>query len=221
MENYTLTKDSALVKECTSILQNALNEAIKGLKAIDNKWQEPIDLKLHDAAMLNEIDRGEGYKLILEPELHGKLFDEFCMNEFDYFEHFMRDNHHIDFEEFIHRIGRTSKFYVGGFSYDSRSATPYTDLLAFISYDFNIAENIITSEKDDKITVHAEDSFDYFEDVHEYCYDCLAIAENLKLDVQEWIDKVNCMYSYISTFKHEQESNFAEFVVDYMRNNML
>ena len=213
-----MNKDSFVMRQSVDMLNGTLKECIANLKAIEHKWNEYTDLKLHDISYHGVDIEIDGFKITASDTEFENLFQWFCEFEYDTFLEDMQER--VDgFEEFIERIGRTSKFYIGGTHLDG-STEEWLRVIAYICNDYNLS-NICENVEGDKITIDVDESLEYFEDVEEFVGECLALVESLRIDVKEWIDNVNYMYDYIEDFKKNQCEYFEEYVKDYIRDNVL
>jgi hypothetical protein len=212
MENTLITPNSTIVRLCENTFNKALKKALDNLKECQYKWGEAIDLKLHDASYVDTIEV-DGATIKLDNDKASDLFCWFCDDSYTFFKEDLLEEKGIDFEEFIGRVGRTSKFFVGGGNYDY---APF-DILCEFCYDLSTSSIGIDTGS---FEIDRNTSIEWFEDIEDYCNELICLTEAIEEDTANFIDKVNYVWDYIDDFKKNQVENFKEFCLNNLRETI-
>lgn len=162
------------------------------------------DLKLHDVSYYIYRDMEKDFPLCYAEEDYG-YFETFCENEYDLFIEWCNE-HDIDFEKMIDRVGRTSKFYLHKWHNSDIDIMLYTiiedlkDWCACQYYTIEYGQIIATD-----IEEYEEDTMYYLS----------YIAEELYIDFLNAIADMIEVYEYIKCFKENQVECFKNFMYGY------
>lgn len=196
-------------------LRNAIDLANKELRKChdylkdnSNAWKEVYDLKLHDASLMDSDDftfKFEGATITFDDEYINKAFCSWCEIEYDAFIEWC-DYEGIAFDKMIDRIGRTSKFYLGGL-HDCSFEEVYEMTSCSFYHSLIVLENDGTIKRDETIR-------EYNGDLDALCEDLLAIVRDMYDELTYVVDDCIKVSQYIEGFKKSQCVNFKQFVID-------
>lgn len=208
--NIELTTNSYIFQSTKRLLQKELDKCFKLLKDNENKWNEYMDLKLHDIVCYgNECDFDlHGAHISFTEETLNEMFELFCENEYDAFIEWCKENN-IDFDELRDNVGRTSSFYLG--KLHNNYADKYTVALAEASYEFNVS-NLEFNGDENGIHFIDNDLSGYEEDIEDTVNGMLALIETMYDDLKDKLDDIIKVYNYIKNFKKNQVESFKEYV---------
>ena len=213
--NIELTTNSYIFQSAKRLLQKELDKCFKLLKDNEEKWDNYIDLKLHEASM-TEVDF-EHYdaKISFDSEAQNRWFNTFCDDSYDLFLEDMGQKG-IDFNELRDNVGRTSSFYLG--KLHNTEKDKYSCALCEASYEFNIT-NLEFNEDENGIHFIDNDLSGY-EDIEDAVNGMLALVETMYDDLKDKLDDIIYVYDYIKEFKDNQVENFKEYVRDTWISNI-
>lgn len=162
------------------------------------------DLKLHDVSYYCYADMEKDFPLCYAEEDY-RYFETFCDCEYDNFIEWCNE-HDIDLEKMIDRIGRTSKFYLHKWHHSDIDVMLYTiieDLKGWSACQYYTIEygQIIATDIDE----YEEDTMYYLS----------YIAEELYTDFLNSIADMIEVYEYIKGFKENQVEYFKDFLYGY------
>lgn len=190
------------------LLTRELDKCSALLKENEDKWNSPLDLKLHDICTYGDscdFDINGAHVHFTEEALQ-EYFELFCTVEYDYFVEWCAIEG-IDFDEMRKSIGRTSKFYLGNMNNSMKDK--YTIALAEVCDAFNMSL-FESADCDGKIVIT-----DYTEkdnDVDVIISEALMLAECVYDDLKNEMDDIIKVYDYIKSFKDNQVECFKDFV---------
>lgn len=187
---------------------NKLKKCYEALMEVEGKWDNALDLKLHDVTDTIVSDTLHG-KLTLElnDEDFIELFNQFCESQYEFFneacwETLKEYNNFADIAEYI---GRTSKFYITDL-HDRKNSCSY------LLYKF--LENVTEIELLSEYSIDVEKTMEWYEgDTEKLSLDLLYIIDGLENTVNDFIHDINFVYDYVKEAKDKQVENFAEFVL--------
>lgn len=208
-----LTESSYIYTKALALANKELNRAIKLLKDNEDKWNEYLDLKLHEAAFA-DIDF-EGYyggKITFDSEARADWFTMYCEDSYNWFIEDLKSNYNIDFEELRDNVGITSSFYLG-----KLHSNDILDTLAAASYEY-MNNNIILKTVGDSFEIDVEKSADFY-DIDDFVNELLDFADCIYDEVEESLKPIITVYDYIASFKDNQVENFKGYVEDTFRAN--
>ena len=213
--NIELTTNSYIFQSAKRLLQKELDKCFNLLKDNEKKWNNFIDLKLHEASM-TEVDF-EYYdaKISFDSEAQNRWFNTFCDDSYDLFLEDMRQKG-IDFNELKNNIGRTSSFYLGKLYNTEKDK--YSCALTEASYEFNIT-NLEFNEDENGIHFIDNDLSGY-EDIEDAVNGMLALVETMYDDLKDKLDEIIYVYDYIKDFKDNQVEYFKDYVRDTWLANL-
>lgn len=190
------------------LLVRELDKCTALLKENEDKWNEPLDLKLHDICTYGDSCDFDwcGAHIHFTEETLQEYFELFCNTEYEFFRDWC-ENEGIDFDELRQSIGRTSKFYLGNMH--NNCIHKYTVALATACDAFNMSM-FDAADCDGKIVIT-----DYTEkenDVDVIVSEALSLAECVYEDLKNEMDDIIKVYDYIKSFKDNQVENFKNFV---------
>lgn len=191
------------------LLNKELDKCTALLKENEEKWNSPLDLKLHDICTYGDscdFDHNGAHVHFTEKALQD-YFELFCAVEYEFFINWCDIDEGIDFEELRQSIGRTSKFYLG--SMHNNYKNKYTVALAEVCDAFNMSLFEV-ADSDGKIVVT-----NYMEkenDIDCVITEALSLAECVYEDLKNEMDDIIKVYDYIKDFKANQVECFKDFV---------
>ena len=190
------------------LLNKELDKCTALLKENEDKWNEPLDLKLHDICIYDDscdFDYGGAHVHFTEEALQ-EYFELFCNTEYNFFIDWC-ESEGIDFDELRQSIGRTSKFYLG--SMHNNYEDKYTVALAKVCDAFNMSPfEVIDSDGKIVVTNYMEKE----NDVDCVITEALSLAECVYDDLKNTMDDIIKVYDYIKDFKDNQVESFKNFV---------
>lgn len=168
-----------------------------------------MDLKLHDVSWYMYKDMENDFPLCYKEaeENNDDYFSWFCEEEFDSFMEWCTESN-IDFDKMCHQLGRTSSFYLHGWSKDATDM--FFDILNEIANYWY--ESYLTVCEDGSICVIYEDD-EMSEDAIEY------FANDFYDEFIERIEPIKTVYNYITDFKSQQVEIFKEWL-DYYEDSL-
>ena len=104
-----------LTNEMIKIANEKLKKCYEALMEVENKWDNTLDLKLHDVTDTVVSDTAYGkLTLELDDDSFIRLFNDFCQSQYEFFNEscFETLKKYNDFADISKYIGRTSKFYI-------------------------------------------------------------------------------------------------------------
>jgi len=201
-----LTENSYIYQSAKRLLEQSFDNCMKKLKATENMWNEPLDLKLHYACGTNvDFDLNGASVVFGDTSLQ---FDEFCQDEYDAFIEWCNENGH-DFEELRDNIGRTSSFYLG--KLHSNSGCHYLVALVKASSSLNYDITLVVDEIDGKFVINYDASLESAEDIEDLVNAMLSLVEDMEKELDDTLDAICSIYEYINDFKEHQIENFKEY----------
>lgn len=203
--NINLTENSFAYQSAKRLLEKELDKCFKLLKETEEKWNNFMDLKLHDAS----------YGVDLSFELNGakvsfdnysEWFSDFCEISYDSLIEDCRQLLNTDFNELREEVGRTSSFYLGSLHNNDRE---YHYIVALAEASRTFTSSDIEFKEDEKGIHIVEDDRD---DIEDFVNSMLELVEDMYKELEEKITEIVSVYDYIHDFKENQVENFKEFV---------
>lgn len=210
--------NTTIFNETKRLLEKELNKCVALLKETEDKWNNYIDLKLHDISYGIDCDfEHNGAKIHFDENYLNSAFWEYCELEFKFFKEEWCAEENIDFDDLRDNVGRTSSFYLGKLHNNEKHK--YTVALAEASQEFNFS-SLAFADKDDKIIISTD-----FDDLSEqekedYTIEMLSLIDSIYEDLQQTLNDIVKVYDYIANFKKNQVENFKEYVKDSWINNI-
>lgn len=201
-----LTENSYAYQSAKRLLEKELDKCLDLLKTTEEKWNNYIDLKLHDIGYGDcDCDFSlNGAMVVFNEDYLSDMFYTFCDIEYDNLIEECKLSG-IDFDELRDNVGRTSSFFLGKLhnTYEDK----YIVALAEAVDEFNVS---MLSFKmiDGKIRFEAEDGYD----IDDVLNEMLGLVECLYSELKDKLDDIVGVYDYIKEFKDNQVDNFREFV---------
>lgn len=162
------------------------------------------DLKLHDVSYYIYSEMEKDFPLCYAEVDYG-YFETFCNIEYDEFINWCEE-HDINFDKMIDRVGRTSKFYLHKWNHSDKDVMLYTiieDLKDWCACQYYTIENG---------QIIATDIEEYEEDTMYYLS---YVAEELYNDFIKAIADMIEVYEYIKGFKKNQVEYFKDFLYGF------
>ena len=205
--NINLTENSFIYQSAKRLLNRELEKCFKLLKDNEKKWNEFMDLKLHQASYGVDISfKCNDATVSFDDNAYVFYFNEFCDISYEQFIEDCRENLNTDYLELRDAIGRTSSFYLGTL-HNSYSDNHYITALAQASSAFNLSD--IEFNEDEKGIHIIEDGV---EDVESFVNSMLELVEDMYEQLEDIMNQITAVYDYIADFKEHQEELFKEFV---------
>ena len=189
-----------------------LKDVIDYLNSIENVWNEPRTLKLHDVSY-QASDIIEKYPLVKAEYREDDLFSWFCDSEYMCFEEWMKEENIEDCRKYI---GHTSSFYLTNI-HDDRIDYVIANLFDAVSGCYagiDVNENGRMIEYTDTEYFTEQEQIEETQPDMEY----VACGEFLK-DIKEYLSDAVEIADYIDSFKKNQIECFTEFIEN--RNDLL
>lgn len=198
------------------LLSKELDKCTALLKEHEEKWNEPLDLKLHDICTYGDSCDFDwcGAHIHFSEETLQNYFELFCSVEYEYFIEWCNEED-IDFEELRQSIGRTSKFYLGNMH--NSMSDKYTIALAEVCDAFNMSL-FEAADNDGKIVI--SDYMEKYNDVDVVISEALSLAECVYDDLKDNMDIIIKVYDYIKSFKDNQVEIFKDFVRENWKDSL-
>ena len=212
-----MTKNSYIYQTTKELLQKEIDACIKLLKDSREKWDEQLDLKLHDACMANIDFEHNDAKITFDDNAQTRWFYDFCETSYDWFVEDLKEAKGIDFDKLKEQVGHTSKFYLGNLHENTNCAPAgrfWVYVLASASETFDNGEIVLH----DDLTIN-DDDFEG-EDVEQDVAEMLEVLKYLRKEVEATLDPIIFAYDTIKDFKDNQVENFREYVRDGWLNNI-
>jgi hypothetical protein len=211
--------NTTIFNETKRLLDKELDKCVTLLKETEDKWNNYIDLKLHDISYGIDCDfEHNGAKVHFDDSYLNTAFWEYCELEFDFFTKEWCAEENIDFNDLRDSVGRTSKFYLGKLHNNEKNK--YTVALAEASQEFNFS-SLVFFDKDDKIILSTADFYNLSEQEQEdYIIEMLTLIDSIYEDLQQTLNDIVKVYDHIADFKANQVENFKEYVKDSWLNNI-
>lgn len=202
--------NTTIFNETKRLLDKELDKCVTLLKETEDKWNNYMDLKLHDISYGVDCDfEHNGAKVHFDNDYLNTAFWEYCELEFDFFTKEWCAEENIDFNDLRDSIGRTSKFYLGKLHNNEKNK--YTVALAEASQEFNFS-SLEFSDKDDKIIVSTDFNDLSEQEKEDYIIEMLTLIDSIYEDLQQTLNDIVKVYDYIADFKANQVENFKEYV---------
>ena len=194
-----------------------LKKSLDLLKESEKIWNEPLDLKLHDASMMHECKKeidGKRVTIPVDNEKYNVLFSDFCNDLYNEFLEWSFDNLDVysDFCDMAEYIGRTSKFYL------SKMHNDWKDKYAAALYEIagDLMADVELKEAGDTYQVDFEKSMEFYDDYEDLAIDLVYIVEGLAEHVNNVLNDVKAIYDYIADIKDSQCKLFTEYVLQWV-----
>lgn len=214
-EDDMLTKDSYIYKTTKELLQKEINACKKLLEDSREKWDEQLDLKLHEASTASIDFEYNGAKVTFTDEAQTEWFYEFCDYSYDWFKEELNAEG-IDFDKLRKQIWHTSEFYLSDL-HDSVSCAPAGKFWAYVlccaSETFDNSDFWVNDD------LEIEDDTLEDEEVEDRIADMLETIKYIRKEVEETLKPIEFTYDLIKAFKDEQVDNFRYHVQDAWLNN--
>lgn len=216
--NINLTENNYIFQSAKRLLNAELDKCLNLLKETEDKWNEYIDLKLHDIGYGNTDCDFE----LNEAEIHftedyiESCFDDFCNISYDDFIEWCKAETNTNFNELKDEVGRTSSFYLGRLH--NNETDKYIVALAEAVDDFNMSSLAFRME-DDKIRPILEIN-ENDDDIEDIVNEMLSLSECLYDNLKYKLDDIVKVYDYIHDFKENQVDSFKDFVQEEWKMNL-
>ena len=206
-----LTENSFIYQSAKRLAERELNRAIKLLLDNEKKWNETLDLKLHDIAYGFNCDfELNGATVHFDDEARIGWFTDFCEMEYDCFMEWLKENNIGDIRNYV---GSTSQFYLGNLH-----ASNLLDALYEASEEFKSQDFFGYGYTEDNGVIHIDSTG--YDDIEQEVNDLLSFAENIYSEVEDSLKDIIKVYDYITDFKENQVTNFMEYVEDTWKCNI-
>jgi hypothetical protein len=194
-----------IVKLAKELCEKEIARTITLLKDNEDKWNEYMDLKLHDCAVIDTLEIEKNGINITVNNVYKTFFSTFC----DIQEQQFLDDcgyNKIVFDELRDNVGRTSKFYLGKL-HDSKT---YMNVLQ----DFSCAlgESSLQFKYDantHSYMIHFEDENNISEAEVE---EMLLITKCIYSEIEDALADIITVYNLIDNFKNNQVEIYKEFI---------
>lgn len=194
-----------VVRLSKELCEKEIARTITLLKDNEDKWNEYMDLKLHDCASIDNVEIEKGRIKITVNNVYETFFDSFCR---DSYENFLDDcgYNKIVFDELRDNIGRTSSFYLGNL-HDSNTymgvLQEYASSLGLSSLQFNYDTNTNT------YMIHFEDENNISDTEVE---EMLLITKCVYNEIEDALADIITVYNLINDFKNNQIEIYKDFI---------
>lgn len=199
-----------IVKLAKELCEKEIARTITLLKDNEEKWNEYMDLKLHDCASINNVEIEENGLNITVNNVYETFFDTFC--EVSY-QQFLDDcsMEGIVFNDLRDNVGRTSSFYLGKL-HDSKTyisvLQEFSSAVGLSSLQFKYDNNTHT------YMIQFEDENNISEAEVE---EMLLIAKCVYSEIEDALADIITIYNLIKDFKNNQ----IEIYKDFIRNEVV
>lgn len=213
--NINLTENSYIFQSAKRLLETELDKCLEYLKENEDKWNEYMNLKLHDIYGVNCDFEHNDATVHFDEEFLNEEFYVYCDMEYDSFIKWCREEG-IEFNELRDNVGRTSSFYLGKIHNNFKDK--YIVALAEAVDEFNMSDlgfNMVGDKIRPILEIENNDT-DIEDIVNEMLMLTECIYDNLKYKLEDIIK----VYDYIHDFKENQVENFKEFVKENWLINM-
>jgi hypothetical protein len=194
-----------IVKLAKELCEKEIARTITLLKDNEDKWNEYMDLKLHDCAVIDTLEIEKNGIEITVNNVYETFFSTFCDV---WYQQFLDDcsEEGIDFNKLRDNVGRTSSFYLGILHGD----TTYMDVLQ----DFSCAlgESSLQFKYDTNThnyMIHFEDENNISEAEVE---EMLFITKCTYSEIEDALADIITVYNLIDNFKNNQVEIYKEFI---------
>lgn len=196
-----------LTREMVEIANDKLKKCYEALMKVEGKWDNALDLKLHDITDTIVSDTAYG-KLTLKLDYDSFiiLFNDFCQSQYEFFNEscFETLKKYNDFADISEYIGRTSKFYITDL-HDRKNACTY------LLYKF--LEDTTEIELLSEYEIDVQKTLEWYEDNTTLCFDLLFVINDLEAITNDFIHDINYVYDYVKETKDKQVEYFTEYVL--------
>jgi hypothetical protein len=206
-------QNSYIYTKALALANKELRKAVKLLLDNEDKWQNMLDLKLHEASRASIDFEYNNATVTFSDEAQSSWFYHFCDIEYQNFIEDLRDNFNIDFEQLRDNVRYTSKFYLG-----KLHAVMLTDTLAEAS-DTYMYGGIKVKIIDGLFSVDVDGSQTNYDDFEDFVNALLDFADYIYDEVEASLKPIITVYDYIEDYKKNQVENFRDFVQDNWINN--
>lgn len=215
--NITLTENSYIFQSAKRLLETELDKCLDLLKENEEKWNEYMDLKLHDIRYsdCNCDFELNGATVHFNEEYLNDEFYNFCEIEYDEFIEWCKEFAHVDFNELRDNVGRTSSFYLG--TLHNNCADKYIVALAEAVDEFNMS-GLDFKMVGEKIRPILE--WNDYTTIEDVVNEMLLLSEYLYNRLKNKLDKIVMVYDYINNVKDNQIDDFKEFVREEWIDNV-
>ena len=194
-----------------------LKKSLDLLKEMEEMWNTPLDLKLHDVYMMHECEKdvdGEKVTIPVENEKYQGLFYDFCNDLYNDFLEWSFEKLEVfsDFCNMADYIGRTSKFYLTTMHNDSDNKYA----LALYEIAADLLQEIELKIEGDDVRVDLEKSMEFYENDEDLAIDLVYMVEGLADYVKAVLGDVKAVYDYIEDVKDSQCKLFTEYVLQWV-----
>ena len=197
------TNDIAMLAK--DLCEKEIQRAITLLKDNEEKWNEYMDLKLHDCASIDSIEIKKDGLSITVNNVYETFFDIFCEESYQQFLEDCRIERGIDFNELRDYVGRTSKFYLGNLHDND-----YISILQEYSYDFNASSFEV---KYDNVTGKYIIKFTDDDNIEESVVaEMLQVSKSIYNDINNALVDIISVYQFIDDFKNKQVELYKNFI---------
>lgn len=205
--NINLTENSFIYQSAKRLLEKELDKCFKLLKETEEKWNNFMDLKLHDASYGVDLSFELNDAIVsFDDNAYVFYFNEFCEISYENLIEDCQNLYNIDYVKLRHAIGNTSSFYLGDL-YNSDIYNHYIVALAQASSTFNLSS--IKFGEDEKGIHIIENGV---KDIEDFVNSMLELVEDMYTELEDKITEISNVYDYIHDFKEHQVENFKEFV---------
>lgn len=205
-----MTQNDYIFQQAKRIFEEELKKCYDLLKENEEKWNEYMDLKLHEASFCDISFEENGATVTFSPETQEQYFRDFCDTEYDAMLECLMDGFGIDFHELKDDVGRASKFYLGKLHNNEKDK--YLVALAEAVEDIYYTPIDIKETEDGIVTDFS--SFDADHDFIEEVDEMLSLCGCVYKELDRVMDDIKATYDYIHNFKKNQVETFKEFCKD-------
>lgn len=194
-----------IVRLSKELCEKEIARTITLLKDNEDKWNEYMDLKLHDCALIDNVEIEKDCISITVNNVYETFFDSFCR---DSYENFLDDcgYNKIVFDKLRDNVGRTSKFYLGKL-HDAKTymnvLQDFSCALGESSLQFNYDANTHT------YVIHFEDENNISETEVE---EMLLITKCVYSEIKDALADIITVYNLIDDFKKNQVEIYKDFI---------
>lgn len=195
------------------LCEKEIQRTITLLKDNEEKWNEYMDLKLHDCAFIDSLAIEKNGVNITVNNVYETFFDIFCEESYQQFLEDCRIERGIDFNELRDYVGRTSKFYLGNLHDND-----YISILQEYSYDFNASSFEV---KYDNVTGKYIIKFTDDDNIEESVVaEMLQVSKSIYNDINNALVDIIAVYQFIADFKNNQVKLYKDFIECEVANRL-
>ncbi len=197
-----------MVRLTKTLCEKEIARTIALLKDNEEKWNEYMDLKLHDCASIYNLEIEENGLSITVNDVYETFFDTFC--EIHY-QQFLDDCsiEGIDFNKLRDNIGRTSKFYLGNLH-----GNDYISILQ--DFSCTLGQSMIQFNPN-TYEIYFEDENNIDESI---VTEMLYVIHDTYAEIEYALADIITVYNLIKDFKDNQVEIYKDFIRDEVVNRL-